>query len=153
MQWRLKIAKQIKRDSILSLWNFANAQRQMWEQTQLDGESLVFLGLYITGKYPKDFSLFSIVNEMERVGGIVKYPLYIDPKSKGVPLQKYYKDVWEQNVKPTLERIANALEVDIAELFVRNTPSSEVNGYVKVKGTLYEVHSFEDLKRLIQMDV
>ena len=29
----------------------------------------------------------------------------------------------------SLERIANALEVDIAELFVRNAPNSEVNGY------------------------
>ena len=53
----------------------------------------------------------------------------------------------------TLERIANALGVDISELFVRNTPDSEVNGYVKVKGTLYEVHSFEDLRKLLEMDV
>ena len=30
---------------------------------------------------------------------------------------------------------------------------SEVNGYVKVKGTIYEIHSFEDLRRLIEMDV
>lgn len=51
----------------------------------------------------------------------------------------------------SLERIANALEVDIAELFVRNTPDSEVNGYVKVKGVLYEVHSFEDLEKLLKM--
>lgn len=49
----------------------------------------------------------------------------------------------------TLERIANALEVDIAELFVKNMPDSKINGYVKVKGTLYEVHSFEDLEKLL----
>lgn len=53
----------------------------------------------------------------------------------------------------SLERIANALGVDISELFVRNTPDSEVNGYVKVKGTLYEVHSFEDLKKLLELNV
>ena len=52
----------------------------------------------------------------------------------------------------SLERIANALEVDIAELFARNVPDSEVNGYVKVKGTLYEVHCFEDLRKLIKLD-
>lgn len=51
----------------------------------------------------------------------------------------------------SLERIANALEVDIAELFVRNTPGSEVNGYVKVKGALYEVHSFDDLEKLLEL--
>lgn len=53
----------------------------------------------------------------------------------------------------SLERIANALDVDIAELFARNTLDSEVNGFVKVKGTLYEVHSFSDLRRLVAMDV
>lgn len=113
--------ERLKRDGILSLWNFADAQRRLWEQMQLDGESLVFLGLYITGKYPKDFSLFSIVNEMERVGGIVKYPFYIDTRSKGVPLQKYYKDVWEQNVKPTLERIVNANALDPNDFTGRNS--------------------------------
>lgn len=53
----------------------------------------------------------------------------------------------------SLERIANALDIDISELFVRDTPDSEVNGYVKVKGTLYEVHSFEDLRRLLELNV
>lgn len=53
----------------------------------------------------------------------------------------------------SLERIANALDIDISELFVRNTPDSDVNGYVKVKGTLYEVHSFEDLRRLLELNV
>jgi len=52
----------------------------------------------------------------------------------------------------SLERIANALDVDISELFVRNTLNSEVNGYVKVKGTLYEVHSFEDLRKLLDLN-
>lgn len=51
----------------------------------------------------------------------------------------------------SLERIANALEVDIAELFVKSIPDSEVNGYVKVKGTLYEVHSFDDLDELLKL--
>lgn len=51
----------------------------------------------------------------------------------------------------SLERIANALEVDISELFIRNIPDSEVNGYVKVKGTLYEVHSFDDLEKLLKL--
>lgn len=53
----------------------------------------------------------------------------------------------------SLERIAKALDVDIAELFVRNAPDSEVDGYVKVKGILYEVHSFEDLKKLLELNV
>lgn len=60
-----------------------------------------------------------------------------------------------------LEEIANTLGVQVIELIDGYIPSSvnnqslnsEVNGYVKVKGTLYEVHSFEDLKKLLEMDV
>lgn len=58
-----------------------------------------------------------------------------------------------------LEEIANTLGVQVIELIDGYMPSSvnsqslnsEVNGYVKVKGTLYEVHSFEDLEKLLKM--
>lgn len=58
-----------------------------------------------------------------------------------------------------LTSIANALNVPIWELFVsprevcNQSIGSEVSGYVKVKGTLYEVHSFEDLRKLLELDV
>ena len=58
-----------------------------------------------------------------------------------------------------LEEIAKTLGVQVIELIDGYIPSSvnskslnsEVNGYVKVKGTLYEVHSFEDLEKLLKM--
>lgn len=60
-----------------------------------------------------------------------------------------------------LEEIANTLGVQVIELIDGYIPSSvnsqplnsEVNGFVKVKGTIYEVHSFEDLRKLLEMDV
>lgn len=60
-----------------------------------------------------------------------------------------------------LEEIANTLGVQVIELIdgyipssVNNQPlKSEVKGYMKVKGTLYEVHSFEDLKKLLELNV
>lgn len=60
---------------------------------------------------------------------------------------------------PTLEKISLALEVPIWQLFVspkevcNQSFESEVNGYVKVKGTIYEVHSFEDLRKLLELNV
>ena len=83
-------------------------------------------------------------------------------KQKGMTMQRFAemlgvtRDTLTRNINgnptlETLERIANALEVDITELFVRNAPDSEVNGYVKVKGTLHEVHSFEDLEKLLKL--
>lgn len=84
-------------------------------------------------------------------------------KQKGMTMQQFAeilgvtRDTLTRNINgnptlETLERIANALEVDISELFVRNALDSDVNGYVKVKGTLYEVHSFEDLRKLLEMN-
>lgn len=60
-----------------------------------------------------------------------------------------------------LEEIANTLGVQVIELIDGYIPSSvnsqplnsEVNGFVKVKGTLYEVHSFEDLRKLLDLNV
>lgn len=83
-------------------------------------------------------------------------------KQKGMTMQQFAemlgvtRDTLTRNINgnptlETLERIANALKVDIAELFVRNTPDSDVSGYVKVKGTIYEIHSFDDLEKLLKL--
>ena len=52
----------------------------------------------------------------------------------------------------TLVDVAKVLDVEFRDLFAitNASPASEVNGYVKVKGTLYEVHSFDDLEKLLK---
>ena len=54
----------------------------------------------------------------------------------------------------TLIEVAKALNIEFRDLFAttKTSNNSEVNGYVKVKGTLYEVHSFEDLKKLLELN-
>lgn len=85
-------------------------------------------------------------------------------KQKGMTMQQFAemlgvtRDTLTRNINgnptlETLERIANALEVDITELFSKSTPNSGVNGYVKVNGTLYEVNSFEDLRKLLELNI
>ncbi|MDD6210501.1 MAG: helix-turn-helix transcriptional regulator [Bacteroidales bacterium] len=49
----------------------------------------------------------------------------------------------------TLEKIATALNVDITDLFAKRNP--EVKGYIKIKGVLYEVNSFDDLENLMRL--
>ncbi|WP_373147706.1 helix-turn-helix domain-containing protein [Parabacteroides distasonis] len=55
----------------------------------------------------------------------------------------------------TLIEVAKVLNVEFRDLFATTSVSadSEVNGYVKVKGVLYEVHSFEDLEKLLKLNV
>ncbi|MCD7923612.1 MAG: helix-turn-helix domain-containing protein [Bacteroides sp.] len=47
----------------------------------------------------------------------------------------------------TLERIAEALEVDFMELFAKNG-KGEANGYIELDGTIHKVTSKEDIKKL-----
>lgn len=51
----------------------------------------------------------------------------------------------------TLERIATALNVDITDLFKKNDSGEDVNGFVRVKGTIYEIHSFDDLEKVLKL--
>lgn len=64
----------------------------------------------------------------------------------------------------TLEKLSKAIGVPVWKLILSDDEIrevnileekdlSEVNGYVKVKGNIYEVHSFEDLRKLLELDV
>lgn len=109
--------------------------------------------LLSTNTYFRRIKLYSImdfrirIKELCQSKGITQKELADKMGISDISLNKTLRGDYPQ--LQTLERIANALEVDIAELFVRNTPDSKINGYVKVKGTLYEVHSFEDLEKLL----
>lgn len=48
----------------------------------------------------------------------------------------------------TLEKIANALEVDITELFVPS-PSSGIIGVIRIRDTNYNINSVPDLSNLL----
>ena len=49
--------------------------------------------------------------------------------------------------KDTLEKIANALNVRITELFEEPT---NINGYIEFDGTIHKVSSKEDIKKLAE---
>lgn len=57
---------------------------------------------------------------------------------------------------PTLEKISSALDVPIWQLFASPgeicSDPGEITGFVKVKGTLYEIHSFDDLRKLLELN-
>ena len=49
--------------------------------------------------------------------------------------------------KDTLEKIANALNVRITELFEEPT---NINGYIELDGTIHKVSTKEDIKKLAE---
>ena len=62
-----------------------------------------------------------------------------------------------KNAYRTMKKFSVYTNVPMWQLFASPDEvcpvSGEVNGYVKVKGTLYEVHSFEDLRKLLELNV
>ena len=61
------------------------------------------------------------------------------------------KSIYGNPTVDTLERIATALNVDITDLFKKNDSGEDVNGYIKAKGTVYEIHSFDDLEKVLRL--
>ena len=53
----------------------------------------------------------------------------------------------------TLIEVAKALNIEFRDLIATTkiTTNSEENAYLKLKGTLYDFHSFEDLEKLIKL--
>lgn len=49
----------------------------------------------------------------------------------------------------TLERIANALNVPITDLFTSN--AQELCGHIEYKGVIYKINSFEDLEKVLKL--
>ena len=77
----------------------------------------------------------------------------------GVSRQAISKQLAGKLLLETLEKFASVLNVPVWELLasreeinaLSSKDDSEVDGYVKVKGTLYEVHSFNDIEQLLKL--
>ena len=86
--------ERLKNDIRRSLINFANAQRRAWQSLNITPALLLFLGS-VQGKKNPPLPPESIAREL---------PKYYKTTAKGVPLQTYYKDVWEKQVRPIFNK-------------------------------------------------
>ncbi len=50
----------------------------------------------------------------------------------------------------TLEKVANALNVEVWELFTESPGESEISGFIKAKGVIYEIKSRQDIENLLK---
>jgi hypothetical protein len=104
----------LKADAQQSLWNFANRQRLIWEESALPPEIILILGQYAAKDFRPDKQTESrITREFRRFNAPVT--------DMGVPLHKYYKDVWDQKVKPTIDRLVESVALDPNDYSGRNS--------------------------------
>lgn len=110
----------LKEDTRRSLKAFAQRQWQLWKGLKITPRLLVFLGAYATNTPPpKQIPSAVDLKAISRLQGVESYE-YIT-YNKGVPLNKYYKEVWNEGVKPTLDRLMNEIALDPNDFTGRNS--------------------------------
>ncbi len=104
----------LQQDAAVSLWLYARQQRRIWQSMGLPPEITLFLGLYAAKGFKVDKSIEHRLSEEYR-------RLQVPIMGVGVPLRKYYKDVWEKDVKPALDDIVKQKALDPNDYTGRNS--------------------------------
>lgn len=104
----------LKRDTAVSLWAFARRQKQLWESIGLPAEITLFLGLYAAKGFRDNTTLNQKLSDEYR-------RLQPTQMGFGVPMNKYYKDVWERDVKPVVDELVKQKALDPNDYTGRNS--------------------------------
>lgn len=120
----------LKQDAYNSLIGFANVQKNIWQSINLSPLTVLFLGLQASKDFELDKYSTKPKTAVEReLRGISSYPT----DNKGVPLQKFYRDVWYNNVKPMLDRLTETVALDPNDFTGRNSLRSLAEMEVRYK--------------------
>lgn len=105
----------LKSDISKSLWNFANKQRILWQSLNMSPNVVSFLGKEVAKERP----LMPPSNIHIELNSVLP-PSYVT-SAVGVPLQRYYQDIWKERVKPTIDRLAREQALDPNDYTGRNS--------------------------------
>ena len=112
----------LKRDVTVSLINFANRQRVTWQSVGLTPEAVLFLASQKDRVKPRLSRVKAIREELFSVGGgDWNIRTYNDSEARGVPLNRYYGDVWRERVQPAIKEAARANALDPNDYSRRNS--------------------------------
>ena len=128
----------LRGDTERSLRNFARQQQYIWQTARVSPELMLLLGQYASDgfKSPRPSERFA-----REVAGLSRG--VVEVTDKGVPLMRYYKAVWDERVKPTLQRLADGVALDPGDYSGRNSLRNLAEMEVRYNDHL---QSIEDLK-------
>lgn len=113
----------LKRDTVLSLTNYANRQKNAWHNSGITPAVLFFISKRINASGEPDKKVLTerlpraeIQRDIERLTG-----KSVETVNKGVPLQRFYGDIWKEKIKPTLLKIAAEKALDPNDYTGRNS--------------------------------
>lgn len=125
----------LKASAERSLWNFANSQRIAWESAEISPEIILLLGAYAA----KDFAPDKVIEqrlsrEIKRADGFS-----MRVTDMGVPLNRYYGDVWKQQVEPLLDKLSRDNALDPNDFTGRNSLRNLAEMEVRYQGHIDEI--------------
>lgn len=153
----IKISR-LKRDSYYALINFATVQRQQWKSIGLTPLAVLYLGKLAS----KDFKTIiapsrtelTVKREILALSDTITTPptktviderrLTYATKDKGVPLAKFYGDVWKEKVKPTLDRLCETTALDPNDLTGRNSLRNLAEMEVRYQDHIDNINELKD---------
>lgn len=113
----------LQRDTVLSLTNYANRQRHIWRNSGITPAVLFFIAKRINANGEADKKVLTerlpseaIQRDIEQMTGES-----VETLNKGVPLQRFYGDLWKEKIKPTLSKIAAEKALDPNDYTGRNS--------------------------------
>lgn len=135
----------LKRDTVLSLTNYANRQKNAWNNSGITPAVLFFISKRINESGEPDKKVLTerlpsveIQRDIERLTG-----KSVETVNKGVPLQRFYGDIWKEKIKPTLSKIAAEKALDPNDYTGRNSLRNLAEMEVRYQGHKDEI---EELK-------
>lgn len=102
--------QRLKEDARISLLNFANKQHITWQSMGLTPLALLFLGKAVSSER-------SIQAPTNVSAELSQY----STSAVGVPLQRYYQDIWKERVQPVIDRLARDNALDPNDFTGRNS--------------------------------
>lgn len=108
--------ERLKQDIEKSLWNFANKQRIIWQNSALSPAIMAAVILAVNGK-----STAPAERKFTPIDAARFESLTYEQRQKGVPLREFYGEVWKTKVKPTLDSLCRANALDPNDFRGRNS--------------------------------
>lgn len=109
----------LKRDVGKSLVAFANKQRREWLSVGLSPETIIFLATEKSREKPRFPKSGLVMQELSEVVEVNR--TYGNAFNRGVPLGRYYDEVWKSRVSPAIEKAAEDNALDPNDYSGRNS--------------------------------
>lgn len=112
----------LKRDAAQALIAFANKQRRLWRTIGLSPEVVMFLAAEKSRKNPNLPRPGRVADELASIPTDSEVKLtYDNASSRGVPLGRFYSEVWRERIAPAIESAADSVALDPNDYSGRNS--------------------------------